>query len=214
MKTCSHRPNVSAMLVRYAPIRGIPFPFKDLLPWEEVPLQVLLPSEETLLPGPSPMGGGPVQGPAPVGGGSPSLSRFCSHGKKSRSRACYHGRRSLPGSAPVGGGSRSRSCSCRRRLPFPGPWEEATLSRSCSRGRRLPFPGFAPVQGTAPMGVDFPSRPCFHRRRSRSRSHYLRRKTTGTPANYFSIFSAAYGCRLRVIIRVGNGISFRKNSAE
>jgi hypothetical protein len=168
MSTCSRRPNVSAMLVRYAPIRGIPFPFKDLLPWEEAP-----------------------------------LSRSCSRGKRYRLRACSHGRRSRPGPAPVGGGSPSRSCSRGRRLPFPGPapigggspfkvllpWEEVPFkgllpreeltSRSCSRRRKFPF--------------------CSHGKRSHSSSQHLRRKTTGTLANYFSIYR----------IRLCTGVSVR-----
>jgi hypothetical protein len=114
------------MLVRYAPIRGIPFPFKDLLPSEEAPLsrscsrhspvgggssfQVLLPWEEV-----------PFKGLLPW---EEVTSRSCSHGKKSR-----------PGLAPVGGGS---------------------PSRSCSRGRRLPFPGPAPVGGGYPFQVLLP----------------------------------------------------------
>jgi hypothetical protein len=69
MKTCSHRPNVSAMLVRYATIRGIPFPFKDLLPWEEAPLSRSCSRGRRSRLGLAPMGGGPIQWSAPMGRG-------------------------------------------------------------------------------------------------------------------------------------------------
>ncbi len=137
MSTCSHRPNVSAMLVRYAPIWGDPF---------LGPVQGSAPVGVGSVQGTAPMGGGPVLGPAPVGGGSPfqvplpweeaTLSRSCSRGR----------RLPFPGSAPMGEGP----------VPGPAPVGGGCPSRSCSHERSshsgLAPMGGGPVQGTAPMG--------------------------------------------------------------